>query len=125
MEVVDIQSSSGTCSPDHEIGLDSNRLLAGSYTILNGEIRLDSEGPGSQGDHTEHSVSVETKKVPPPVPPKPNRPTVPSAGYAYCLRGIKLLLYFKLSFSNLFKRNNSVVYQSLQKTICFLWLNCL
>lgn len=63
----DAVSTSGSSSPDHELNLESSKLLAGSYTILNGEIKLD-RLPSSSGD------SEEVKKVPPAVPPKPQRP---------------------------------------------------
>ena len=71
MESSETRSSSGTSSPDNDLNLESSRLLSGSYTILNGEIRLSKLEPGSQGDGTELNG---VKRAPPPVPPKPTKP---------------------------------------------------
>lgn len=70
-------SSSGSSSPDNELNLlDNRKLLAGSYTILNGEITLDNL-PMSQ------DVGDAGQRVPPKVTTKPTRPggLGVSAGY--------------------------------------------
>lgn len=78
-------SSSGTSTPDHELNLESNKLLAGSYTILNGEIKLDRiPSPVTNKDITNSTSNSSmtsstgsnsgSKKIPPQVPPKPARP---------------------------------------------------
>lgn len=60
-------SSSGSSSPDHEISLESSRALAGSYTILTGEVTLD-KLPVIKATRP-------AKPPPPQVPPKPSRST--------------------------------------------------
>lgn len=69
------QPSSGSTSPDND--LESSRLLSGSYTILNGEIRLSKVSSANHGDLEEPALH---KKIPPRVPPKPNKP---AAGYVH------------------------------------------
>ena len=60
-------TTSGSSSPDNELNvIDNKRLLAASYTILNGEITLDNS-------HQTASTNA-GKKIPPKVPPKPSRP---------------------------------------------------
>lgn len=64
-------SSSGSSSPDHEMNLESSRALAGSYTILTGEVTLDKLPVIKE--------SRSTKPPPPQVPPKPSRSNVVAA----------------------------------------------
>jgi len=67
--------TSGRSTPELS-ALESSKTMSGSYTILNGEIKLD-RLPSNRGDP---AAEVKVKRVPPPTLPKPARPNTFMSG---------------------------------------------